>query len=165
MPGERRERLVAARGRQPLGARELGSLVRRGLAVPPLLTVLDLEARHQVTRTSCRLATLPFTSSIAYQVPLGSATPEARFESIVAAYGFVTARMNWKLGVRHSIFTVFAFAGGTRKWNRTHSEWEVAGTVFAAEPPFARLIVARSTIPSGGGGTLNLLVAPPTLRT
>src|SRR5262249_61926001 len=109
--------------------------------------------------------TLPFTSSIAYQVPFGSALPDARFESIVAAYGFVTAPMNWKLGVRHSIFTVFAFAGGTRKWKRTHSEWEVAGTVFVAEPPFARLIVARSTTPSGGDGTLNLLVASPTSRT
>ena len=97
----------------------------------------------------------------AYQVPFGRAAFDARVESIVVAYGLLTAPTNWKLGVRQTIFTVFAPVGGIRKWKRTQSAFG-AETTFCDLPPLVVLIVAVSTTPSGGFGTVNLVVVSPT---
>ena len=72
--------------------------------------------------------------------------------------------MNVKLGVRHSIFTVFVPGGGTRKWNRAHRTRVLLGTAAAGFPPCVVLTTALSTTPSDGVGTVNFAVSFPTFR-
>ena len=64
--------------------------------------------------------------------------------------------------MRQTILTVFAPVGGVRKWNRTQSAFGPDMT-FCDLPPLVVLIVAVSTTPSGGAGTVNLVVVSPTL--
>ena len=122
LPRERREGLVADRRGEPLvcsrARAPAGALAGRARRSRLLLGLVGSTSGDPDVLA---LGDLPLTSSIAYQVPFGSGELEARFESIVAEYGFVTAPTNLKLGVRHSIFTVFAPVGGTRKWKRTQS--------------------------------------------